>query len=49
MLVNHLIWAAGELWRTRSATPKRYADIDYWSQKVEDSAGRRQAWRLAHG
>ena len=49
MLVNHLIRAAGELWRTRSETRKRYADIDYWSLKVEDSAGRRQAWRLAHG
>ena len=49
MLTNHLIWSAGALWRTTSATPKRYADIDHWSRKVEEAAGRRQAWRLAHG
>ena len=49
LLTNHLLWAAGELWRARSETRKRYALIDNCSLKVEEAAGRRRAWRLAHG
>ena len=49
ILTNHLIRAAGELWRAWTKTPKQYGMIDSCSQKVEDAASRRRDWRITHG